>query len=74
MYIYLWQIHVDVWQKPTQDWKAILQLKISKLFKKEKWEEIPELFTKVNIQNTTVQKHRFFSTQHSLWSSCHIHT
>ena len=34
--IYLWQIHVDVWQKPTQYWKAIiLQLKISKLFKKE---------------------------------------
>ena len=27
-YIYLWLIHVDVWQKPTQFYKAIiLQLK-----------------------------------------------
>ena len=27
-YVYLWQIHVDVWQKPTQFCKAIiLQLK-----------------------------------------------
>ena len=27
-YLYLWLIHVDVWQKPTQYWKAIiLQLK-----------------------------------------------
>ena len=31
-YIYLWLIHVDVWQKPTQYCKAtILQLKINKL-------------------------------------------
>ena len=28
-YIYLWLIHVDKWQKPTQHYKAvILQLKI----------------------------------------------
>ena len=27
-YVYLWPIHVDVWQKPTQFYKAIiLQLK-----------------------------------------------
>ena len=27
-YVYLWLIHVDVWQKPTQFYKAIiLQLK-----------------------------------------------
>jgi len=32
-YVYLWLIHVDVWQKPTQYCKAIiLQLKI--FFKK----------------------------------------
>ena len=31
-YVYLWQIHADVWQKPTQYFKAIiLQLKINKL-------------------------------------------
>ena len=35
-YIYLWQVHVDVWQKPTQFCKAIiLQLKY-KLKKKKK--------------------------------------
>ena len=29
MYVYLWLIHADVWQKPTQYCKAIiLQLKI----------------------------------------------
>ena len=28
-YVYLWLIHVDVWQKPTQYYEAIiLQLKI----------------------------------------------
>ena len=35
-YVYLWLIHVNVWQKPTQYCKAILlQLKINKLKKKE---------------------------------------
>ena len=30
-YVYLWLIHVDLWQKPTQFCKAIiLQLKINK--------------------------------------------
>ena len=30
-YVYPWLIHVDVWQKPTQYFKAIiLQLKINK--------------------------------------------
>ena len=32
-YIYLWLIHVDVWQKPTQYCKAIiLQLKVNTFF------------------------------------------
>ena len=26
------------------------------------------------VFNTTVQKHRFFGAQPSLWSNCHIHT
>ena len=31
LYVYLWLIHVDVWQKPTHYCKAIiLQLKINK--------------------------------------------
>ena len=34
-YVYLWLIHVDVWQKPTQHCKAIiLQLKIKEKEKK----------------------------------------
>ena len=37
-YVYLWLVHVDVWQKPTQHCKAvILQLKINK-FKKLRYE------------------------------------
>ena len=33
-HVYLWLIHADVWQKPTQYCKAIiLQLKINKFFK-----------------------------------------
>ena len=36
--VYLWLIHVDVWQKPTQYCKAIIhQLKIKKFFKKMHW-------------------------------------
>ena len=31
-YVYLWLIHVDVWQNPTQHCKVvILQLKINKI-------------------------------------------
>ena len=34
IYVYLWLIHIDVWQKPTQYCKAIiLQLKINKFLK-----------------------------------------
>ena len=39
MYVYLWLIHVDVWQKPAQYYKAIiLQLKIK--FEKKKDERL----------------------------------
>ena len=35
--VYLWLIHADVWQKPTQYCKAIiLQLKINKFLKVKK--------------------------------------
>ena len=35
--MYLWLIHIDIWQKPTQYCKAIiLQLKINKFFKNKK--------------------------------------
>ena len=36
IYVYLWLIHVAVWQKPTQYYKAvILQLNINNFFKKK---------------------------------------
>ena len=36
-YVYLWLIHVDVWQKPTQYYKAmILQLKINEFNYKQR--------------------------------------
>ena len=31
-YVYLWLIHVNVWQKPTQDCKAIIQVLLKTLF------------------------------------------
>ena len=35
-YVYLWLVHADVWQKPTQYCKVIiLQLKVNKLEKEE---------------------------------------
>ena len=34
-YVYLWLIHVDVWQKPTQFCKAII-LQLKKFFKLKK--------------------------------------
>ena len=34
LYVYLWLIHVDIWQKPTKFCKAIiLQLKTKKILK-----------------------------------------
>ena len=46
IYIYLWLIHVDVWQKPTQYCEAIiLQLKINKSkFKKRTRSEVVKKF------------------------------
>ena len=39
-YVYLWLVHVDVWQKTTQYCKAIiLQLKINKLKNKTNQKE-----------------------------------
>ena len=55
-YVYLWLIHVDVWQKPTQQCKAIiLQLKINKFYRnkqKKKWRNKPrDFFTAVKSLN-----------------------
>ena len=54
-YVYLWLIHADVWQKPTQYCKAILQLKRNKLKKKKKawfggrcWVSFPAPLVTVN--------------------------
>ena len=54
MYVHLWLIHVDVWQKPTQYCKAIiLQLKINKFFLKESHHKgdscLPQVFWGVDL-------------------------
>ena len=42
-YVYLWLIHVDIWQKPTKYYKAIiLQLKIN-ICKKQKKKKILDI-------------------------------
>jgi hypothetical protein len=52
-HIYLWQIHVDVWQKPTQFCKAIIlqlknkQLFFKKLYGQKKWDWLHKLYTKI---------------------------
>ena len=44
-YVYLWLIHVHVWQKPAQYCKAIiLQLKINNFFKKRLKKKSPDHF------------------------------
>ena len=54
--MYLWLVHVDVWQKPTQYCKAIiLQLKINK-FKKERYTE----------EKTTTKKQLYQNRLHSI--------
>ena len=43
MYVCLWLIHVDVWQKPTPHCKAtILQFKIDKLLKRQTEQRVCE--------------------------------
>ena len=32
-YIYLWLIHIDIWQKTTKFWKAVILQLINKFFK-----------------------------------------
>ena len=45
-YVYLWLIHVDVWQKPTQYYKPIiLQLKI--FFKKLKEKIVVHIYNRL---------------------------
>ena len=52
-YIYLWQIHVDVWQKLTKFCKAIIlqlknkQLFLKKLYGQKKWDWLHKLYTKI---------------------------
>ena len=44
-YVYLWLIHADVWQKPTQYYKAIiLQLKINTLIKNKNVNKLGQIY------------------------------
>ena len=65
MGIYLWLIHVDVWQKPTQYGKAIIfQLKINKLKKtshfqrrlRELRSHVPHNVTKTFFKKLKIKK------------------
>ena len=55
-YVYLWLIHVDVWQKPTQYCKAIiLQLKINIFLKGYAQNKPPFYWLYIWYQNHTCQ-------------------
>ena len=54
-YVYLWLIHVDIWQKATQHCKIILQLKINKFFKRRK----KELSASVSVTILSAFSHTF---------------
>jgi len=56
IYIYLWPINADVWQKPTQRCKAsILQLRINKFFKlKENISRVFQMQQGLKEMNTIV--------------------
>ena len=58
---YLWLIHVDTWQNPTQWWKVtILQLKINKL-KKKIWQNqynIVKIKNKIKFKKRKKERNR----------------
>ena len=55
-YVYLWLIHVDVWQKATQHCKVIvLQLKINTFLKRRK----KELSASVSVTILSAFSHTF---------------
>ena len=52
-HVYLWLIHVDIWQKPTQHCKAIiLQLKIKKIKNAEVWNMALECVTMCDFRSS----------------------
>ena len=76
MYTYLWLIHLDVWQKPTQYYKAvILQLKIN--FKeKQGFFQFPNyiwdffLFQLVSAFESNITRNQFSSVAQSCPTLC----
>ena len=78
-YVYLWLIHVNVWQKPTQYGKAIiLQVKINKLSflkeqkkkkKRERSLDLDFLFIFCFSQMCFCDKFRYVLTKEMIWSS-----
>ena len=63
-YAYLWPVHGDVWQKPSQYFKAILQLKI-KIFKiqSSRLYKISKA-TREHILNTESKSHLHIASHH----------
>ena len=61
--VYLWLIHFDVWQKPTQYYKAIiLQLKINNFFKKDLYLVLPKRNRNYS-SHVLAHKYHLFSLQ-----------
>ena len=61
-YVYLWLIHVDVWQKPTKFCKSvILQLKIKKNFLNTRQTKLCQLA--ILTANYSDSKEKEFSMQ-----------
>ena len=75
IYVYLWLIHVDVWQKPKQYCKAIiLQLKMNKFFfflrLKKKY---PQKSHPHSQSSTLSMRATCFSLNRSIFSSFFLH-
>ena len=67
-YVYLWPIHVDVWQKPTQYYKAfILPLKIKK--KDTRWQplQLPHFSRKPKLGIAGTMRPRDYGCEKQPW-------
>ena len=68
VYLYLWLIHVDVWQKPTQYSKPIiLQLKINKT---KVGYQIPHVAEKLRLWVKLLGLCATTTEAHTIWSPC----
>ena len=69
-YMYLWLIHVDVWQKPIQYGKAIILQLNSTLKKLCSWQPVPLLMTNKKGKNGSSEIFFLFSSKITSDSDC----